>query len=137
MFDTLSERLQSALADVRGRGHLTEDDVNKAMRQIRLALLEADVSLPVVRAFVARIKERARGAEVSAALNPAQQVVKIVNEELIGILGGFETFGLIGLFLGPTVMAVLLEVLREWTSHGHEDGSTTTRGRGGKKTIDG
>src|SRR6202011_3561542 len=58
------------------------------MREIRLALLEADVSLPVVRAFVARIKERAKGAEVSAALNPAQQVVKIVNEELIALLGG-------------------------------------------------
>lgn len=67
---------------------MTDADIDATAREIRLALLEADVSLPVVRAFVARIKDRAKGAEVSAALNPAQQVVKIVNEELIGILGG-------------------------------------------------
>ena len=88
MFESLSDRLTGALAGLRGKGRLTEADIEATTREIRLALLEADVSLPVVRAFVHRIKERAKGAEVSGALNPAQQVVKIVNEELIGILGG-------------------------------------------------
>ena len=88
MFDTLSERLTGTLRDLRGKGRLSESDIDSTCREIRLALLEADVALPVVRAFVARVKERAKGAEVSAALNPAQQVVKIVNEELIAILGG-------------------------------------------------
>ena len=88
MFESLSDRLTGALAGLRGKGRLTDADIEATTREIRLALLEADVSLPVVRAFVNRIKERARGAEVSGALNPAQQVVKIVNEELVGILGG-------------------------------------------------
>jgi signal recognition particle subunit SRP54 len=88
MFDTLSERLQSALADVRGRGHLTEDDVNKAMRQIRLALLEADVNFHVVKDFTSAVKERALGAEVREALDPGQQVVKLVDEELTKLMGG-------------------------------------------------
>jgi signal recognition particle subunit SRP54 len=88
VFDTLSDRLSGALRDLRGKGRLSEADIDATAREIRIALLEADVALPVVRAFVARVKERAKGAEVSGALNPAQQVVKIVNEELIGILGG-------------------------------------------------
>ncbi|MGH4006953.1 MAG: signal recognition particle receptor subunit alpha, partial [Pseudonocardiaceae bacterium] len=88
MFDTLSDRLMSALSDLRGKGRLSEADIDATAREIRIALLEADVALPVVRQFVAQIKERAKGAEVSGALNPAQQVIKIVNEELIGILGG-------------------------------------------------
>ncbi|SDC65175.1 signal recognition particle protein [Actinokineospora iranica] len=88
MFDTLSDRLTSVLQNLRGKGRLTDADIDATAREIRIALLEADVALPVVRTFIARIKERAKGAEVSAALNPAQQVVKIVNEELIGILGG-------------------------------------------------
>ncbi|MGV0770612.1 signal recognition particle protein [Mycobacterium syngnathidarum] len=88
MFESLSDRLTGALQGLRGKGRLTDADIDATAREIRLALLEADVSLPVVREFVARIKDRAKGAEVSAALNPAQQVVKIVNEELIGILGG-------------------------------------------------
>jgi signal recognition particle subunit SRP54 len=88
VFDTLSDRLSGALRDLRGKGRLSDADIDATAREIRIALLEADVALPVVRAFVARIKERAKGAEVSGALNPAQQVVKIVNEELIGILGG-------------------------------------------------
>jgi signal recognition particle subunit SRP54 len=88
VFESLSDRLTGALQGLRGKGRLTDADIDATTREIRLALLEADVSLPVVRAFVARIKERAKGAEVSGALNPAQQVVKIVNEELIGILGG-------------------------------------------------
>jgi signal recognition particle subunit SRP54 len=88
VFDTLSERLTGALRDLRGKGRLSDADIDTTCREIRIALLEADVALPVVRSFVARIKERAKGAEVSGALNPAQQVVKIVNEELIAILGG-------------------------------------------------
>ncbi|HEY1968312.1 MAG TPA: signal recognition particle receptor subunit alpha, partial [Pseudonocardia sp.] len=88
MFDTLSERLTGVLRDLRGKGRLSESDIDSTCREIRIALLEADVALPVVRSFVAKVKERAKGAEVSAALNPAQQVVKIVNEELVGILGG-------------------------------------------------
>lgn len=88
MFESLSDRLTGALSGLRGKGRLTDADIDATAREIRLALLEADVSLPVVRQFVARIKDRAKGAEVSAALNPAQQVVKIVNEELIAILGG-------------------------------------------------
>ncbi|WP_040708809.1 signal recognition particle protein [Nocardia takedensis] len=88
MFESLSDRLTGALKDLRGKGRLSPADIDATCREIRLALLEADVALPVVRGFIASIKERAKGAEVSAALNPAQQVVKIVNEELVGILGG-------------------------------------------------
>jgi signal recognition particle subunit SRP54 len=88
MFDTLSERLQAALSDVRSRGTLTEDDINKAMRAIRLALLEADVNFQVVKRFTTAVKERALGADVLASLNPGQQVVKIVDEELTSLMGG-------------------------------------------------
>ncbi|MGO2694459.1 signal recognition particle protein [Corynebacterium casei] len=88
MFESLSDRLQTTLKGLRGKGKLTEADINATAREIRLALLEADVSLTVVRGFIKRIKERAVGAEVSEALNPAQQVIKIVNEELVTILGG-------------------------------------------------
>ncbi len=103
MFESLSDRLTGALQGLRGKGRLTDADIEATTREIRLALLEADVSLPVVRAFVGRIKDRARGAEVSGALNPAQQVVKIVNEELIGILGG-ETRQLAFAKTPPTVV---------------------------------
>ncbi|WP_329123480.1 signal recognition particle protein [Streptomyces sp. NBC_01465] len=88
MFDTLSDRLAATFKNLRGKGRLSEADIDATAREIRIALLEADVALPVVRAFIKQVKERAAGAEVSQALNPAQQVVKIVNEELIGILGG-------------------------------------------------
>jgi signal recognition particle subunit SRP54 len=88
VFDTLSDRLTTVLSNLRGKGRLSEADIDATAREIRIALLEADVALPVVRTFVAGIKERAKGAEVSQALNPAQQVVKIVNEELVGVLGG-------------------------------------------------
>ncbi|MGH3627765.1 MAG: signal recognition particle protein, partial [Sciscionella sp.] len=91
MFDTLSDRLTSVLSNLRGKGRLSDADIDATAREIRIALLEADVALPVVRSFIAGIKERAKGAEVSQALNPAQQVVKIVNEELVKILGGEES----------------------------------------------
>jgi signal recognition particle subunit SRP54 len=103
VFESLSDRLTSALQGLRGKGRLTDADIDATSREIRLALLEADVSLPVVRSFVYRIKERARGAEVSGALNPAQQVVKIVNDELIGILGG-QTRQLVFAKTPPTVV---------------------------------
>jgi signal recognition particle subunit SRP54 len=88
MFDTLSDRLSAVFTSLRAKGRLTDADIDKSTREIRVALLEADVALPVVKAFVQSVKNRARGSEVHQALNPAQQVVKIVNEELIGILGG-------------------------------------------------
>jgi len=88
VFETLSDRLQAALSDVRARGKLTEDDVAKAMRQVRLALLEADVNFQVVKSFTAQVKARALGAEVLEALNPGQQVVKLVSEELTTLMGG-------------------------------------------------
>ena len=88
MFETLSDRLDKVFTGLRGKGRLSEADIDATAREIRIALLEADVALPVVREFITAIKERARGAEVSQALNPAQQIIKIVNEELIGVLGG-------------------------------------------------
>ena len=88
MFDTLSDRLQAALGDVRSRGKLTEDDVAKAMRQVRLALLEADVNFKVVKEFTNAVKERALGQDVLDSLNPGQQVVKIVSDELTRLMGG-------------------------------------------------
>src|SRR5919112_3078425 len=103
MFDTLSERLQAALADVRSRGALTEDDINKAMRQIRLALLEADVNFQVVKQFTAAVKERALGAQVLESLNPGQQVVKLVDEELTTLMGGAGR-DLVFASSGPTVI---------------------------------
>jgi signal recognition particle subunit SRP54 len=88
MFDQLSDRLQATLSDVRSRGKLNESDVDGAMREIRLALLEADVNFKVVKSFTATLKERCLGADVLNSLDPGQQVVKIVNEELTGLMGG-------------------------------------------------
>jgi signal recognition particle subunit SRP54 len=88
MFDSLADKLQGTLADVRGRGTLTEDDVKAAMREIRLALLEADVNFRVVKEFTSAVRERALGADVLGQLNPGQQVVKIVSEELTELMGG-------------------------------------------------
>ena len=88
MFDTLSDKLQQALAGVRERGTLTEDDVNSATREIRLALLEADVNFKVVKDFTGTVRARCLGEEVVGHLNPGQQVVKIVDEELTALMGG-------------------------------------------------
>jgi signal recognition particle subunit SRP54 len=88
MFEALSEKLQGTLGDVRQRGSLSEEDVDAAMREIRLALLEADVNFKVVRQFTSHLKERCTGAEVVGRLNPGQQVVKIVAEELTTLMGG-------------------------------------------------
>jgi len=88
VFETLSERLTQVLSSLRGKGRLSAADIDATLREIRLVLLEADVALPVAREFIARVKERASTEEVSASLNPAQQIIKIVNEELVQILGG-------------------------------------------------
>ncbi|MGB3762701.1 MAG: signal recognition particle receptor subunit alpha, partial [Ornithinimicrobium sp.] len=88
MFNSLSDRLTLTFRNLKRKGSLSESDVNATVRDIRMALLDADVALPVVKQFTGAIRERALGAEVSKALNPAQQVVKIVNEELVSILGG-------------------------------------------------
>jgi len=88
VFDSLAEKLQGTLADVRQHGNLTEEDVDAAMREIRLALLEADVNFKVVRQFTAQVKERCLGAEVVGKLGAGQQVVKIVDEELTTLMGG-------------------------------------------------
>ena len=103
MFATLSDRLADTFKNLRGKGRLSESDIDATAREIRIALLEADVALPVVKEFVGAVKERARGEEVSQALNPAQQIVKIVNEELVTILGG-ETRRLRYAKSGPTVI---------------------------------
>ncbi len=88
MFDSLSEKLQGTLSEVRGHGTLTDADVDRAMREIRLALLEADVNFKVVKSFTATVRERCLGAGVLEQLNPGQQVVAIVNEELAALMGG-------------------------------------------------
>ncbi|MCW2747795.1 MAG: signal recognition particle protein [Nocardioidaceae bacterium] len=88
MFDNLQDRLQATFKNLRGKGKLSDADIDATAREIRTALLEADVALPVVKEFIERVKERSRGSEVSGALNPAQQIIKIVNEELVTILGG-------------------------------------------------
>ncbi|MDA8201413.1 MAG: signal recognition particle protein [Chloroflexi bacterium] len=97
MFDALSDRLRDVLGRLTGRGHVTEADVDAAMREVRLALLEADVNYRVVKEFIARVRERAVGTEILASLNAGQQVIKIVNEELTALLGrGDRTFRLTG-----------------------------------------
>ncbi len=104
MFDALSEKLQATLSDVRGHGTLTEDDIKKAMREIRLALLEADVNFKVVKEFTATVRERSTGADVIGQLNPGQQVVKIVNEELAALMGGASA----GISFSPRPPTVVL-----------------------------
>ncbi|HLH29147.1 MAG TPA: signal recognition particle protein [Acidimicrobiales bacterium] len=103
MFETLTERFEGIVSRLRGRGRLTEADVDEVLSEIRTALLEADVEFGVVRAFTARVRERTVGLELSAALSPGQQVVKIVNEELTAILGG-ETLRLTYAGRPPTVV---------------------------------
>lgn len=105
MFATLSDRLATTFRGLRGKGRLTEADIDTTLREIRIALLDADVALPVVRAFTAAVRERAMSVEVSGALNPGQQIVKIVHEQLIAILGG-ETRRLRFAKTAPTVIVL-------------------------------
>ena len=88
MFEALSDKLSGVFDRLRGRGALSEADVTEALREVRLALLDADVALPVVRDFIAKVRERAVGAEVLSSVTPGQQVVKIVNDVLVEALGG-------------------------------------------------
>jgi signal recognition particle subunit SRP54 len=104
LFDNLSEKLQETLSGVRQRGALTDDDINRALREIRLALLEADVNFKVVKQFTSTVKERALGAEVAKQLNPGQQVIKIVNQELTALMGGASA----GLTFSPRPPTVVL-----------------------------
>jgi signal recognition particle subunit SRP54 len=103
MFESLSDRFDTIFTKLRGKGRLGEADVEEVLREIRVALLEADVNFTVVRGFVARVKERAVGIELSKALNPAQQVIKLVHDELVATLGG-ETFALRFASRPPTVV---------------------------------
>ncbi len=106
MFESLSEKLQNVFKRLRGKGVLSEQDVNEALREVRLVLLEADVNFRVVKDFVAKVKERAIGQEILQSLSPAQHVIKIVNEELVELLGGSET----GLHLAPKPPTIIMLV---------------------------
>ncbi len=103
MFDTLSSRLEGVIKKIRGKGRLTDDDVDEVLNEIRTALLEADVNVGVVRNVIARIREQAVGAKLSQALDPGQQIVKIVNNELTALLGG-ETLKITYASRPPTVV---------------------------------
>lgn len=124
MFETLSDKLQSVFKKLTGRGKLSEAEVDAALREVRLALLEADVHFSVVKDFLERVKARAVGAEVSRALAPAQQVIKIVHEELIATLGPGETLNL----TGPKPRAIMLVGLQG-------SGKTTTAAKLARKLM--
>ena len=118
-FENLSEKLQNTFKKLRGKGVLTEADINEAMREVKLALLEADVNFKVVKEFVAQVKEKAMGAEVLQSLTPGQQVIKIVNEQLIELMGGTNS----KLTYSPSGFTVLMMVGLQGT------GKTTTCGK--------
>ena len=118
-FENLSEKLQNTFKKLRGKGVLTEADINEAMREVKLALLEADVNFKVVKEFVAQVKEKAMGAEVLQSLTPGQQVIKIVNEQLIELMGGSNS----KLTYSPSGFTVLMMVGLQGT------GKTTTCGK--------
>ena len=106
VFEGLAGRLQETFRRLKGKGKLTVEDVNEAMREVRLALLEADVNFKVVKSFVARVKERAVGQEVMNSLTPGQQVIKIVYEELSELMGGNQTKVILS-SKPPTIIMVL------------------------------
>lgn len=118
-FEGLSDKLQGLFKNLRGKGRLTEEDIDKAMREVRLALLEADVNFKVVKKFIANIKEKCLGEEVLASLTPGQQVIKIVNEELTALMGGIAS----KLTYSPSGFTVLLLAGLQGT------GKTTTAGK--------
>ncbi|HEU4819533.1 MAG TPA: signal recognition particle protein [Qipengyuania sp.] len=123
MFDNLSDRLGNVFDRLRGRGALSEQDVREAMREIRIALLEADVALPVVRRFIDAVTEKAIGADVLRSVTPGQQVVKIVSDELTDMLGGEEVVGL-DLNARPPVVIMMVGL--------QGSGKTTTTAKLGK-----
>lgn len=118
-FENLSERLQNTFKKLKGKGVLTEADINEAMREVKLALLEADVNFKVVKEFVAQVKEKAMGTEVLESLTPGQQVIKIVNDQLIELMGGTNS----KLTYSPSGFTVLMMVGLQGT------GKTTTCGK--------
>jgi signal recognition particle subunit SRP54 len=123
MFDNLTDRLGDVFDRLRRHGALTEDDIGAAMREIRLALLEADVALPVVREFIAAVREKALGQEVLRSVTPAQMVVKIVHDHLVEVLGGADGGAADGLDLNaPAPVGVMLVGLQG-------SGKTTTAGK--------
>src|SRR5210317_2292807 len=87
MFDNLTDRLSRTIKTLRGQGRLSEDNIKEALRDVRMALLEADVALPVVKDFIDRVRERASGQEVLKSLSPGQMLVKVVNDELVHTMG--------------------------------------------------
>ena len=103
MFDTLGDRLDDIFKKLRSRGRLTEKEIDEALREIRVALLEADVALPAVRTFLQHVKAEALGEEVLKSLTPGQQVIKIVHDELVRMLGG-QTVGLATASKPPTII---------------------------------
>ena len=118
-FESLSDKLQNAFSKLKGKGVITESDINAAMREVKLALLEADVNFKVVKEFVAIVKEKCLGAEVLQSLTPAQQIIKIVNSELIDLMGGAGS----KLTYSPSGFTVLMMVGLQGT------GKTTTCGK--------
>src|SRR5690242_8544251 len=119
MFDALSEKLRRVLKDLRGQGRLTEAHIEAAMREIRMALLEADVNYKVVKSFIDRVKEKALGQDVMGSLSPAQQVVKVVYDEMVEMLGGTSTQLLFTKRIPNVVMIIGLQ----------GSGKTTTTGK--------
>ena len=107
MFESLSKRLEGIFSNLGGQGKLTEEDVSAALREVRIALIEADVNLKVARQFVERVKEKAIGADVMGSLSPAQQVLAIVNEELVEILGGVDGKNKLDLGGSPTIIMLV------------------------------
>jgi signal recognition particle subunit SRP54 len=124
MFDTLTQRFESVFSTLRGKGKLSEKDIDAALREVRLALLEADVNVGVVKSFLARVKERAVGEDVSKSITPGQQVIKIVHEELINTLGS-ETAGLVKASPPQVILMVGLQ----------GSGKTTTAGKLAKHLL--
>jgi len=118
LFENLSEKLQSTLKRLRGKGRLNEADINEAMREVRVALLEADVNFKVVRDFVGRIKEKAMGAEILDSLTPGQQVVKIVYDELVDMIGGTQSKLTVSSKLPTVIMLVGLQGAGKTTAAG-------------------
>jgi signal recognition particle subunit SRP54 len=119
MFDSLTGKLETVFKKLRGRGVLKEDDVKEALREVRLALLEADVNFKVVKDFIGRVQERAVGQEILSSLTPGQQVIKIVQEELVALLGGTQA----KLYLAPNPPTVIMMVGLQGS------GKTTTAGK--------
>ena len=126
MFDNLSGRLRDAARSLTGKGRLTESNIKDTLRQVRLALLEADVALPVVRLFIERIRERAVGEEVSKSLTPGQALVKIIHSELVSILGASSAS--LDLNAQPPVVIMLAGL--------QGAGKTTTAAKLAKRLID-